>query len=399
MSSLDYLESIWSQTKNKLQDENNFRSLISISSSQNNSLLNFSCNDYLGLRNDVRLCDAGTLSVKNSGSGCGSSRSVMQTDNSIDSLEKFFCEKTGFKHAVFFPSGFTANLSFFDVLSSYSFENISCEFFLDHRCHASLFYSLKSKEIHSQLFHHNNLNHLELKLKNSSAKAKIIVFESLFSMDGDFFAQEGLVTLCEKYNALIFIDESHSFGLYGEKGTGWVHQYPQLKKYLLASSYGCGKAVGVCGGFLATNSELFKERIIQKSKFFIYSTAISPYITGAVEQSLRIIFSSEGDSRREKLFKNISYFKNELIKQNYLFPFVREENHYSPIFPLVFYENNIALQKEKHFLNYHIFVKAIRPPSVPNRTARLRVCLNMSHTKEEMDYFISLLKISGEKKL
>ncbi len=397
MSTLNYLNTIWEQSHKKLIQDNNYRKIFNYCNKNSNfknkndknvSSINFSSNDYLGLRQDVRVTSAGYKAARISGSGSGASRSVLQTDSLIEELEQFFCTNTNFKHALFLPSGFIANLTFFDVLSPFSFEELEQEFFIDHRCHASIFFSLKNTGIRSFVFRHNDMSHLEKKLKASSAQAKIIVIESLFSMDGDFSLAAELTLLCEKYNAVIFVDESHSFGIFGNKGSGWVHEYPDLKKYLIAATFGCGKSVGVSGGFFATNCSVLKERILQKSKLFIYSTGISPFITGAVYQSLKIIFSEEGDLKRKLLFDNINYLLNNIASINFQFQMIQEKKRHSQIFPFIFYENEKTIEISNHLMENNILAKAIRPPSVPNHTARLRLCLTSLHTKEEIDLFI-----------
>jgi 8-amino-7-oxononanoate synthase len=391
MSTLSYLEEAWEQSHGRLKETQNYRILAPVTLSEVQDV-SFSSNDYLGLRRDPRLCEAALSAARSYGVGSGVSRSVGQTNPSQVTLECYFAEKAGFFRSLFFPSGFIANLAFFDAMMPMAVEKLDQEFFVDHRCHASLFYSLKQKDLCHSLFRHNDASHLEMKLKHSSAQAKIIVTESLFSMDGDFSVAEDLVCLCEKYGALLFLDESHSFGLYGEHGVGWNTKYPHLKKFLIGASFGCGKAIGVSGGFLGINSPLFYERMVQKSRFLIYSTAVSPLITGAVQCSLELIHGKEGEERRNKLFANIVYLKKQLRDRNFHFPFILEPSHHSPIFPFIVGENQKALYLESYFKKYGVTLRAIRPPTVPNKTARLRLCLNSEHSFENIDLFLNLLQ-------
>ena len=115
---LDYLNEIWDQSHKKLKEDNCYRKLFN---QYNNESINFSSNDYLGMRQDPRLCEAGSYAARMSGSGSGASRSVLQTDSFIEKLEHYFCENTGFKNAIFLPSGFAANITFFDVINTFSF--------------------------------------------------------------------------------------------------------------------------------------------------------------------------------------------------------------------------------------------------------------------------------------
>lgn len=396
MSALNDMNEIWSNSLEMEKARGAYRTLFQIKNMSDNeskhSALQFSSNDYLGLKNDSRLAEAGFLSASKSGSGSGSSRSVLQSDHLIEELENYFCRESGFKYTLFLPSGFVANLVFLDVLQTYGEEVTDQEIFIDHRCHASLFFSIKSTNLKHTIFKHNSLDHLEMKLKSSLSKFKIIVIESLFSMDGDFFPLENLHLLCHRYDALIYIDESHSFGLYGPNGAGYIHQFPKLNPYLLAGSFGCGKAVGVSGGFLATNSYAFRERIIQKSKLFIYSTGISPFITGAVYASLKIIFSIEGDERRKKLFHNINYLIELMKNYKSKFPILFERDGISPIIPFIFKNNEKCLSISNLCIENNIILKCIRPPSVPNNTSRLRMCVSSSHSIKDFDNFYSYFR-------
>lgn len=388
MSTIEYLNHIWEKTHKKLKEENNYRKLFNHFNEDANKNINFSSNDYLNLRHDKRICAAGYNSAKMSGSGSGASRSVLQTDVLIEKLENYFCENTEFKRSLFLASGFVANLTFFDVLSPLGTEEIDQEFFVDHRCHASIFFALRSSGLNFSVFRHNDMSHLEKKLKISHAQAKIIVIESLYSMDGDFAPANELAQLCEKHKAFIFIDESHSFGIFGKKGAGWIQEHPNLKKHLIAATFGCGKAAGVSGAFLATNYPTLIERILQKSKLFIYSTGISPFVSGAVYESLQILFHEEGAERRTLLFENMAYLVSKINDINFQFPIILERKMHSQIFPFIFYSNDLTMKISNYLIENNFIAKAIRPPSVPNHTSRLRVCLTSAHNKEDIDSFI-----------
>lgn len=379
---MNYIIEKWEKSNEILKKENNYRKIFSYSTKIDpDNKIDFSSNDYLGLRKNPTISLAGYENALKSGNGNGSSRIIKECDEKISYLEKFFCLHTNFKRALFFSSGFLANLTFFDVLSPFFFESIDQEVFIDHRAHASLFFSLKNSGIKKIIFQHHNYSHLEKKIQNSTAKVKIIVVESLYSMDGDLSCPKELYEICKKYNAMLFVDETHSFGIYGEKGQGWLSLYPFLKKYVIAAVFGCGKAVGICGGFLATNNLVFYERIIQKSKVLIYSTAVTPSLTGSVLQSLKIIFNEEGSEKRKKLLHNISFFNTNF----------KNENN-SHIIPIIVHENHIALKLTQYLFKKNIIAKAIRPPSVPNRTARIRIILTSEHTEIEIEKLCNNIK-------
>lgn len=399
--SFNYLNELWEKSQKKIKLEGNYREINSFQELVKNkkNFIDFSSNDYLNLRSNKNIIEAGYINALTNGAGSGSSRLVLELDKNISQLENYFSEKTDFRYSIFFPSGFIANAALFDALSLFQWEEQekqNIHYYIDHRCHSSLFYGLKNANVYFDFFRHNDYLHLENKLSHSKATVKIIVVESLYSVDGDFSDPVALFELCKKHNLLIIIDETHTVGIYGKSRT-WLQAYPYLKPYILASMSGCGKAVGVAGGFLATDHQQLKERMIQKSRHLIYSTAVSPFVTGAVLQSLEIIFSSEGEKLITKLQENISYLRDKIIEFSdtdtefdfNLFDFNKQKSN---IFPLV-YKNHLQIkQKEKFFIENGLILKALRPPTVPKGTSRFRIILKASHSKEDLDTLIDYLK-------
>ncbi|KAB8028077.1 aminotransferase class I/II-fold pyridoxal phosphate-dependent enzyme [Fluviispira multicolorata] len=390
--SIEYLNSCWQKANAALKDSQNFRKPILYfrNNREQNIRLDFSTNDYLGIRHDARIIESGYCAAMRNGAGTASSRMVLQTDDNLLELEDYFSKSIGLAYSLYFSSGFMANIALFDALSTFMFdeENLSQELFVDHRCHASIYLGFRNSKIKSTIFRHLDFENLEQKLKQSSARAKIIVIESLFSMDGDYFDAVQLNHICEKYNANIIIDETHSIGL--QRAGSYLAEHIFLKKYIIAIVSGCGKALGVAGGFISTDYHELKLRIMQKAKPLIYSTAAPPFVVGALLQSLKIIFSDEGDCKRIKLIENIEYLKNKilcLIENNKKFCLNINDLkvHRSHIFPIIFGENLLVLNKVSELLKCGILVKEIRPPSVPRGTARLRVILRSDHSKRDID--------------
>ncbi|WP_186647796.1 aminotransferase class I/II-fold pyridoxal phosphate-dependent enzyme [Fluviispira vulneris] len=391
--STEYLNKIWQSTNSVLIEQHNFRKPIHYfkNKSEQKIKIDFSTNDYLAMRFDPRVINAGYRAAQENGAGSGSSRMVVETDANLLELEDYFSNCVGLKYSLYFTSGFMANLALFDALAPYSFEEniISQELFVDHRCHASIYLGFRNAKIPASIFRHMDFNNLEQKLQKSSAQAKIIVIESLFSMDGDIFDSTKLLEICEKYNTFIIIDETHSIGVFS---TGsYLAENPYLKKYVLAIVAGCGKALGVSGGFIATDYLELKQRIMQKSKALIYSTAATPFAVGALHQSLKIIFSEEGKLKRYKLSRIINYFKEKisLLPKNRSCQNIHElNNHCSHIIPLIIGDNALVLKMVQSLLERGILVKEIRPPSVPRGTARLRVILRSDHSEKDIDDLI-----------
>ncbi|APJ04665.1 aminotransferase class I/II-fold pyridoxal phosphate-dependent enzyme [Silvanigrella aquatica] len=401
--SFEYLNEVWKYSNELTHKASNYRTIFPYYEKTHkdyNINFDFSSNDYLGLRNDQRIIDAGYQSALKYGAGSGASRMIMQTDFSLEEVEKLFSQFIDYKYSLFFSSGYVANLSLFDTLAPFSWEESSFEqhIFIDHMSHSSLFYGLRNSKIKYDYYKHNDYKHLEFKLKSSKlsqSSAKIIVTESLFSMDGDYSNPYKLFEICKKFGAALIIDETHTLGAYGEKGS-WILQYPFLKPYILASVFGCGKAVGVSGGFITTDHFEFKERIFQKSRFILQSTAVSPFITGAVKKSLEIIFSNEGILKRNLLRKNIQYLNSKLkVHYNEKSEFKLIENYLSSsasnIIPIIYHDSAKIIEKEKFFLKNGILLKCIRPPSVPRGTSRFRVILRSNHSKQDLDILLNYL--------
>ncbi|MBX9703434.1 MAG: aminotransferase class I/II-fold pyridoxal phosphate-dependent enzyme [Silvanigrellaceae bacterium] len=383
---------LWEKTNVTLKREGNFRSpLLPQHYFSGQDYLCFSSNDYLALRFSYEISQAGYDNVLRNGNGAGASRAVLQCDSLLKSCEQEFSQFVGLAASLFFPSGFIAGLALFDALIPYPWENqelhLNQELFLDHRAHASLFYGVRNSKIAYQTFRHNDYQHLRHLLMKSNSGVKYVVVESLHSMDGDFLDAKLLAEICKEFSIFLIIDETHSLGIIGERGAGYLSLYPELRPYVLACIYGCGKAVGVSGGFLACCEKVMAERIFQKSRPLLYSTAPSPFITGAVRESLKIIQSSIGEEKRKLLKDNISYFNKVSKFKN----FSQKQQDYcsSPIFSILIPDNAQALKESQYLLEKNIILRVIRPPSVPRGTTRLRAILRSDHSFEQIDYLLN----------
>lgn len=355
-------------------------------------LVDFSSNDYMGLRRDKRLAAAGMEAVNAFGSGSGASRLVHASDGSLFGLERFVEEHLGYpKGVVFFASGFQANLAFFDALAPFDFETHSgeenTEIFLDARAHASLYVGARSSGLKTHPFRHGSLEHLERVLVKSAAVHKIVVVESLHSMDGDFENLVGLLGVCARQKALAYVDEAHSFGICGPNGQGVVAALPDaLREHVLAVMLGCGKAVGVSGGFLAGPPWL-KERVVQKSRPLLYSTSQSPFVSGAVRASLQILFGTEGTERRARLMENA-----RALRQRLEGPGFRVSGGVdSPILSVLVGQEEEALALSAKLRAGGVLARAIRPPTVPRGTSRLRLVSHATHSLQDHDTLCKVL--------
>ena len=353
-------------------------------------ICNFSSNDYLGLRSCPQILEAGNKAALCYGVGGGASRSVLASDNSLRELEEFIGAQyadnlTGEKfEALYLNSGFLANLAFFDALAPHTFElrehpRENWCLFVEKSSHSSLHAGAKLSQLPVHYFSQSNITQLERILKSSDARFKILVCESLHSMDGAFANLTSLCEVAARHGAMVFIDEAHSFGVFGKSGMGLVSQLPtELHKVVVGFMCGMGKSPGGNGGVLVM-PEWLRNRAIQKSRSLIYSTAASPFSTGALLKSLKIIFGVQGDKLRALLFKNIALFEREFMKANCLLGDLG-----SPIKAIVLGSEKMAQDGEKFCLQKGFVVKAIRPPTVPKNTSRLRIVINAKHTESEI---------------
>ncbi len=405
MKALQTLLDSWANSQNQLKERGLFRNKARLCDFRQSFSLNFALNDYLNMRTDVRLAQRSYDCAVQDGSGFGASRAVVDPTQSLSELESACAQWLGLSACHFVTSGFLANIALMDGLSSRSDENVpTMHIFMDHLAHASLHTALKLSGISCSYFPHNQFEQLHRKLQASKASVKIIVVESLHSMEGDFPNPQSLLSVCEKNDALLIVDETHTLGIYGPQGAGWLACHQQLKPYVLAITAGCGKAMGCSGAFIGYFHSIFAERMYQKSKPLLFSTAPSPGVIGAVHESLQIISSLEGENKRENLWNIANYTNKKLIEfsKKHLchIPFQYSQDA-SPIIPLVLGNNFDAINLAEYLQNKGIFVRAIRTPSVPRQTARLRFILSTNHSKqdinivfEELESYFQTLKLN-----
>ena len=352
-------------------------------------LLSFASNDYLGLSNHSLLktavSDGATLY------GVGSGASALISGHSIaHHLLETKLAQTQEAHipevkACFINTGFMANIAMVTALASLG--NISI--FSDELNHASIIDGVKMAKAQSKanvyIYPHNDLSTLIKLIEADSSPYKLIVTDSVFSMDGDFAPVKDLVSIAEKNNALLYIDDAHGFGIFGEYGHGTLEHENICSPNLIYMGT-LGKAVGVSGAFIAAH-KLWIDWLIQKSRPVIYSTSPSPVVAHAVLKSIELIESVEGANRRSKLFELIRFWKkNARFKTWACLP------SDSAIQPLIIGDNYSVMRLSEELQLSKIWVPAIRPPTVPKNTARLRITFNADHSISDIEKLIYALK-------
>lgn len=327
--------------------------------------LSFCSNDYLGLANHPKLIAAMQHAAGESGVGSGASNLITGHHRYHDSLEKQLAEFVGMPAALLFSTGYMANIGVLGALVGRG-----DAIFADKLNHACLndggYYSLAE----FNRFPHNDVQALEKLLKASKEKNKVIAVDAVFSMDGDIAPLREYLALCEQYDAYLYVDDAHGFGVLGEHGQGSLNHL-QLKSPRLIMMATLGKAAGVAGAFVA-GEEVVIDYLIQTAKSYVYSTPAPPALSATLAESVKLI--ENGDDLRANLRYLIATLKENLrLKRWQLMP------SDTAVQPLVIGSNQDALRLSEHLQSQGILVPAIRPPTVPINTARLRISLSAAH--------------------
>lgn len=344
--------------------------------------LDFSSNDYLSLNSTGRLLSIAREEIENWSGRIGStgSRLIRGHHEAFEEAENEFASFSGYPSALLFHTGYAANAGLCDALFS-SRDLI----FTDRFCHASLLDGIRISGAQRVYFEHNHLSDLEEKLKkhNAGRGRKWIVTEGLFSMDGDFPDLPALVKLAEAHDALIFIDEAHSLGVLGPGGAGLGALYG-LQNHIAVAVFPCGKAPGLSGAFVCGAQNL-KPFLVNTARSFIFSTAQPPFLAQLLRRAMMILASREMDESRSHLI-SLSEKLRAGVKAKYE---TGQSAH--QIVPVIIGEEKEALEKAASCRENGMDVRAIRPPSVPKGTSRLRICLHADHTEKDIDRLLDIL--------
>lgn len=312
----------------------------------------FASNDYLGLSAHPRVRAAAVDAIERYGAGAGSSRLVTGTRSLHLELEGALAHWQRSERALVFPSGFAANLAVFSVLGTEG-----TTIFSDALNHASIIDGCRLAKARKQVYRHRDLDHLESLLR-ASAGRKIVASDVVFSMDGDIAPVAALSALCARHDALLVLDEAHA-----------VLQAPSSSERCALVRVGTlSKTLGALGGWVAGSRALI-ELLRNRARSFMFTTALSPADTAAARAALEIATSDAGDALRERLRCAIGILR---------------PGHDSPIVPFILGAERDALAAANRLVARGMYVPAIRPPSVAEGTARLRVSLSAAHSTEQV---------------
>jgi len=340
--------------------------------------LNFCSNDYLGLANHPDVVAAFTAAANDFGVGSGASHLVCGHSSLHHQLEQELADYVGRDRAVLFSAGYMANLGVVNALVGKQ-----DAVFEDKLNHASLLDAGLLSGARFQRFLHNDLANLEARLKKSTENKKLIVVDSVFSMDGDLAPLDDLAALAKQYNAGLMADDAHGFGVLGNSGAGCAEHFQLDQQQLPVLMATLGKGLGCFGAFVA-GSEQLAETLIQFARPYIYTTALPPAVAAATLASLKIM--REDVARRQHLQSLIAYFRERAETLGLtLMPSI------TAIQPLMIGTSEQALAISDALLAKGFLISAIRPPTVPVNSARLRITLSAAHSEQQVERLLVAL--------
>ena len=341
------------------------------------SMLAFCSNDYLGLANHPRVVEALREGASKYGAGSGASHLISGHSRAHAVLEErlaaFVAPHLEDARALYFSTGYMANLAVLTALGS----EPDAMIFSEALNHASLIDGARLARAGVSVYPHGDVDALAAQLETSSASVKIVVTDSVFSMDGDIAPLPALLALCERHGACLVVDDAHGFGVLGQNGRGALEHF-KLKSPNLVYMGTLGKAAGVGGAFVAAHASVI-ELLIQRARSYIYTTAAPPALAHALLASLAIIGGEEGAQRRAHLTALIEALRGELRFERWHLPV-----SHTAIQPVIIGSNDDALRASASLHEQGLWVPAIRPPTVAPGTARLRVTLAASHTLDDV---------------
>ncbi len=349
-------------------------------------LLTFNSNDYLGLASHPQVVEALREGASLYGAGSGASHLISGHSHAHDRLEEllatFLSPHLPSARALYFSTGYMANLGLLSALASTAAGDIC--FFSDKLNHASLIDGIRLSREPFQIYAHADMADLSLKLSACQTGTKVVVTDGVFSMDGDIAPLPELLRLCEQHGAWLLVDDAHGFGVLGDTGAG-VLQHFNLSSPQLIYMGTLGKAAGVSGAFVAAHEHLI-EWLVQRSRPYIYTTAAAPALAHALLTSLRIIQSEEGRQLRTHLKSLIQQLSTAPVPASW-----QRLPSITPIQPMVLGSNEQVLKASAELNTQGIWISAIRAPTVPIDTARLRITLSAVHTTQEVDHLVQAL--------
>ena len=329
-------------------------------------------NNYLGLSVHPAVIEAAAAAVQEYGTGASASRLMSGNCHLYTELERKIAKAKGTEAALVFGSGYLANVGTIPVLAGDDDLILS-----DALNHASIIDGCRLSQATKQIYRHCDVEHLESLLRQSTKfRRRLIVTDGVFSMDGDIAPLPEICALAEQYDATVMVDDAHSFGVLGETGGGTIEHFG-LKNRGVIQMGTLSKAVGGLGGYIAGSSVLI-DFLINRARSFIFTTGLPPATLAGAAAAIDVICSTP--ELRQRLSSNVLLLKNALLESG--FQLLPSETQ---ILPLILGSTEVASRFADALLSHGVYAPAIRPPTVPEGTSRLRISVMASHTTEDLE--------------
>jgi glycine C-acetyltransferase/8-amino-7-oxononanoate synthase len=340
-------------------------------------------NNYLGLNNHPAIRESAIAAMNTFGVGSGASRLISGTLLPHQELETAIAQFKQTEAALTFNSGYATNSGIIPAMAG-----TQGLIFVDRLCHASVIDGCRLSRASLRVFQHNDPDHLRIQLRKRPAnRPTLVVTEGVFSMDGDIAPLSDLITVVQQHDATLLVDDAHGTGVMGKQGRGTIEHYG-IDPSSVFQMGTFSKALGTMGGYVV-GTRSFIEYLINTCRSFIYTTAPPPAFATAARTALEIIQSDPG--RRTALWQNRHRMFQGLLAMGFTLT-----NTQSPILPILLNKTQLALEMSQKLFDHGIYVPAIRPPTVPKGTSRLRVTVTSDHTPAHLEAALQAFRKVGQ---
>ena len=348
-------------------------------------VINMCANNYLGLSSHPEVIQAARTGLDTRGYGMSSVRFICGTQDIHRELERRMTEFLGTEDTILFPSCMDANAGVFEAILDDSDVMIS-----DRLVHASIVDGIRLCKAQRDTFKHANMEHLEEKLKlHSDKRLMVVITDGVFSMDGDTAPLDVMAALCEKYGAMLFVDESHSSGFIGRTGRGTHEKYGVVGKIdIITTTF--GKALGGASGGCVSGRKEIVELCRQKARPYLFSNTIAPVVVSGVLRVLDLL--SKNTELRDKLEKNAAYWRKGLTEAGFVL-----KNGDTPIVPVMLFNAKLAQDFSRDLFDEGIYAIGFFFPVVPKGQARIRTQLSAAHETHHLDKAMAAFIKVGKK--
>lgn len=342
-----------------------------------------SSNNYLGLANHPKIKEAAKKAIDKYGTGSGAARLISGNSVLYKELEEKLAEFKSTEAALVFGSGYLANISILSTVVEEGDLILS-----DELNHASIIDGCRLSRAEKVIYRHKDTKHIDEILSKNKGRRSLIVTEGVFSMDGDIAPLPKIIALAKRYSAMVMVDDAHATGVLGKNGSGTGGHFG-IKERIDIHMGTLGKALGAYGAYAAGDKELI-EFLINKARGFIFTTALPPSVLASAIAAIQIL------EEEPHLIKNLWINRNYLADglKNLGFNIMGSE---TPIIPILIGSAEKALKMSEGLFEEGIYVPAIRPPTVPENTCRLRLTVMATHTKVDLDVALRAFEKIGKK--